>query len=67
MSGEQLYLPPAMDMAKVGRPPISSEGLYFHAMCKNMISASRCSPIGCKCCRTNLNISCPLLTTLVFR
>jgi hypothetical protein len=46
MSGEQLYLPPAMDMAKVGRPPISSEGLYFHAMCNNMVSASGCSPIG---------------------
>jgi len=57
MGGGQNYLLPAMDMAKVG----------FHAMCKNRVSVSGWSPIGCECFRTNLNIPCPLPTTLVFR
>ena len=69
MSGGQSYLLPAMDMAKVGGPrsPIGCEGLYFHAMCKNRVSVSGWSPIGCESFRTNLNIPCPLPTTFVFR
>ena len=65
MSGGQSYLLPAMDMAKVDGPrsPIGCEGLYFHAMCKNRVSVSGWSPIGCESFRTNLNIPCPLSTT----
>ena len=50
-----------------GWSPIGCEGLYFHAMCKNRVSATGWSPIGCECFRTNLNIPCPLPTSLVFR
>ena len=34
-------------------------------MCKNRVSVSGWSPIGCECFRANLNIPCPLPTTLV--
>ena len=50
-----------------GWSPIGCEGLYFHAMCKRRVSVSGWSPIGCECFGTNLNIPCPLPTTLVFR
>ena len=46
--------------------PIGCEGLYFHPMCKNRVSVSGWPPIGCECFRTNLNIPCPLPTTVVF-
>ena len=47
--------------------PIGCEGLYFHAMCKNRVSVSGWFPIGCDCFAQNLNIPCPLPSTLVFR
>ena len=49
---------------QTGWSPIACEGLYFHAMCKNR--ASGWSPIRGECFRTNLNIPCPLPSTLVF-
>jgi hypothetical protein len=42
-------------------------GLYFHAMCKNRVSVSGWFPIGCDCFAQNLNIPCPLPSTLAFR
>ena len=56
VSGEQNYFLPAMDMAKVGGP----------VMCKDRVSVSGWSAI-CEYFRTNLNIPCPLHTTLLFR
>ena len=53
--------------AKVGGP------LSVSKVCPSMLCAfSRVlvggwSPIDCECFRTNLNISCPLPTTFVFR
>ena len=38
VSGGQNHLLLAMDIAKVDAP-ISCEGLYFQAMCKNRVSA----------------------------
>ena len=49
-----------------GWSPIGCEGSYFHAMCKNRVSVSGWSPIGCEGFNTNLNISSPLPTILVF-
>ena len=62
------YLLLAMDMAKVGGPPlvVNCEGLYFRAMCKKRVSSSGWSPIGCEGFHKNLNIPSPLPTTLVF-
>ena len=65
--GGQHYLPAAMDMAKVGGPiSVVTEGLYFHAICKDRVLVSGWSPIGCECFRTNLNVPCPLPTTSLF-
>ena len=57
----------AMVMAKVGGPLSVVKAFYFHTMCKNKVSVSGWSPIGCECFSRNLNIPCPLPTTLVFR
>ena len=68
MSGGQNYLLPAMGMAKAGCPlSVVKVCNYPHAMCKNRVSVSGWSPIACECFRTDLNIPCPLPTTLVFR
>ena len=50
MSGEQNYLLPAMDMAKVGGPLSVVKG----CMCENRVSVSGWSPIGSEGFCTNL-------------
>ena len=68
MSGKQNYLLTTRNgHRQSGWSPIGREGLYFHAMCKNRVSVSGWSLIGCDCLRTNFNIPCALPTALVFQ
>ena len=68
MSGGQNYLPPAMDMAKVGGSPAVVK-VFASMLCVKIRYRyiSGWSPIGCENFCTSLNIPCPLPTIFVFR